>query len=197
MPGTTHLTATVTWLAVGDMPRTLVTRAVDTLQFDWEGVVGDSHAGLTRRADVRIPHYPRGTTVRNERQVTIVAADQLAEVATTLSLPEIRPEWLGANMVLAGIPSLTLLPPATRVIFASGASIVVDWENQPCTGPGTVIAEHYGDPTLRSRFVKAALEKRGFTAWVECIGTVRVGDAVTVVVPPQRNWPGREFSNQK
>jgi hypothetical protein len=186
-----QFSATVTWLAVGDIHGTLVTRAVDALTFDWTGVVGDSHAGLTRRADVRIPHYPRGTTVRNERQVTIVAADQLAEVAATLAVPEIRPEWLGANMVLAGIPSLTLLPPATRLIFASGASLVVDWENQPCTGPGTVIAEHYGNPTLRARFVKAALEKRGFTAWVECTGFVRLGDSVTVVVPPQRNWPGR------
>ena len=191
MTRTNPLHARVTWLAVGDNPGTLVTRVVEELVFDWAGVVGDSHAGSTRRADVRIPHYPRGTTVRNERQVTIVAADQLAEVAATLSLPEIRPEWLGANMVLAGIPSLTLLPPATRLIFASGASLVVDWENQPCTGPGTVIAEHYGDPTLRSRFVKAALEKRGFTAWVECIGTIHLGDAVTVVVPPQRIWPGK------
>ena len=191
MPTTTQIKATVTWLAVGDLPRTLVTRPVEALTLDWEGVVGDSHRGLTRKADVRVPHYPRGTTVRNERQVTVVAADQLAEVAATLTVTEIRPEWLGANMMLAGIPSLTLLPPATRLIFASGAALVVDWENQPCTGPGTVIAEHYGDPKLRSRFVKAALEKRGFTAWVECIGIIQLGDAVTVVMPPQRNWPGK------
>jgi len=191
MPTTTQIHATVTWLAVGDLPRTLVTRPVEALTLDWEGVVGDSHRGLTRKADVRVPHYPRGTTVRNERQVTVVAADQLAEVADTLTVTEIRPEWLGANMMLAGIPSLTLLPPATRLIFASGAALVVDWENQPCAGPGTVIAEHYGDPKLRSRFVKAALEKRGFTAWVERTGTIQLGDAVTVVVPPQRNWPGK------
>jgi hypothetical protein len=192
MSTTAQIHATVTWLAVGDLPRTLVTRPVEMLTLDWEGVVGDSHRGLTRKADVRVPHYPRGTTVRNERQVTVVAADQLAEVAATLKLPEIRPEWLGANMVLVGIPSLTLLPPATRLIFASGAALVVDWENQPCTGPGTVIADTYGDPSLRSRFVKAALEKRGFTAWVECTGSIQLGDAVTVVVPPQRLWPGNE-----
>ena len=191
MPTTTQFNATVTWLAVGDLPRTLVTRPVEALMLDWEGVAGDSHRGLTRIADVRVPHYPRGTTVRNERQVTVVAADQLAEVAATLTVTEIRPEWLGANMMLAGIPSLTLLPPATRLIFASGAALVVDWENQPCTGPGTVIADHYGNPSLRSRFVKAALEKRGFTAWVECTGIIQLGDTVTVVVPSQRSWPGK------
>jgi hypothetical protein len=184
------LTATVTWLAVGDQAETFVTRPVSTVELDWTGIVGDGHAGLTRKADVRIPHYPRGSVVRNERQVTVVAADQLAEVATTLALPEIRPEWLGANMMLAGIPHLTLLPPATRLIFASGAALVVDWENQPCTGPGGVIATHYGDASLRSRFVKAALEKRGFTAWVERTGSIAVGDAVQVVMPPQRHWPG-------
>jgi MOSC domain-containing protein YiiM len=160
------------------------------MTLDWQGVVGDSHAGLTRRADVRVPHYPRGSEIRNERQVTVVAADELAATAEALDLPEIRPEWLGANMMLAGIPHLTLLPPATRLLFASGAAIVVDWENQPCTGPGRVIAQQYHDDSLTSRFVKAALQKRGFTAWVERTGAIAVGDAVTVVIPPQPRWPG-------
>ncbi len=189
-----QLTATVTWLAVGDIAGTLVTRPVPTLTLDWQGVVGDSHAGQTRKADVRVPHYPRGSQIRNERQVTIVAADELAATAQTLALPEIRPEWLGANMILAGIPHLTLLPPATRLIFASGAALVVDWENQPCTGPGQVIATHYNDAKLTARFVKAAKEKRGFTAWVERIGAITLGDTVTVVVPPQRVWPGVNIS---
>ena len=187
---TVKLAARVTWLAVGDIKGTLVTRPVPDITLDWQGVVGDSHAGQTRRADVRVPHYPRGSEIRNERQVTVVAADELAATAETLELPEIRPEWLGANMVLAGIPHLTLLPPATRLIFASGAALVVDWENQPCTGPGRVIAQQYHDDTLTSRFVKAALQKRGFTAWVERTGAIAVGDAVTVVIPPQPRWPG-------
>ncbi len=185
-----QLTATVTWLAIGDIAGTLVTRPVPTLMLDWQGVVGDSHAGLTRTADVRVPHYRRGSQIRNERQVTIVAADELAATAQTLALSEIRPEWLGANMVFAGIPHLTLLPPATRLIFPSGASLVIDWENQPCIGPGQVIATHYNDTKLTSRFVKAAKEKRGFTAWVERIGEIAVGDVVKVVIPPQRVWPG-------
>lgn len=182
--------AQVEWLAIGDIPGTLVTRPVHQIVLDWHGVVGDSHAGATRKADVRIPHYRRGSVVRNERQVTVVAPDQLAEVATRLNLPEIRPEWLGANMMLTGVPHLTLLPPATRLIFASGAALVVDWENQPCTGPGRVIATQYGDESLTSRFVKAAKQRRGFTAWVERTGVIAVGDAVEVVMPPQAAYPG-------
>ena len=53
-----QLTATVTWLAVGDIAGTLVTRPVPTLTLDWQGVVGDSHAGLVRKADVRVPPLP-------------------------------------------------------------------------------------------------------------------------------------------
>lgn len=180
--------ASVSWLAIGDLPGTLVTRPVADFSLTWAGISGDSHAGDTRKADVRVPFYARGTVIRNVRQVTVVCATQLAAVAATLQLPEIRPEWLGANMIIDGIPDLTLLPPASRLRFASGATLVVDWENLPCTGPGQVIAEHYGVPALRSRFVKAAMEKRGFTAWVECPGDVRVGDAVSVIVPPQRGW---------
>lgn len=184
------LQATVSWLAIGDLPGTLETRPVTDVVLDWQGIVGDSHAGDTRKADVRVPFYPKGTVIRNVRQVTVVCTAQLAEVAQTLDLPEIRPAWLGANMVLSGIPDLTLLPPATRLRFASGATLVVDWENLPCTGPGQVIADHYGVPGLRSRFVKAAMEKRGFTAWVESPGPVAIGDAVQVIVPPQRAWGG-------
>jgi hypothetical protein len=182
--------AQVEWLAIGDIAGTLVTRPVNEITLDWHGVVGDSHAGATRKADVRVPHYRRGSVVRNERQVTVVAPDQLAEVATRLNLPEIRPEWLGANMMITGIPHLTLLPPATRLIFASGAALVVDWENLPCTGPGRVIAHQYGDESLTSRFVKAAKQRRGFTAWVERVGPIAVGDAVEVVMPPQAMYPG-------
>ena len=50
---------------------------------------------------------------------------------------------------------------------------MVDWENQPCTGPGRVIAQQYHDDSLTSRFVKAALQKRGFTAWVD--PTIKLG----------------------
>jgi predicted aconitase len=51
-------------------------------------------------------------------------------------------------------------------------------------------------PVLTARFVKAAKQKRGFTAWIERIGAITVGDTVTVVVPPQQAWPGvNTFAN--
>ncbi|TIX63586.1 MAG: molybdenum cofactor sulfurase, partial [Mesorhizobium sp.] len=54
------------------------TRAVEELRLGFDGIDGDFHAGATRRSGGREPWYPRGTEMRNERQLSIVAADELA-----------------------------------------------------------------------------------------------------------------------
>ncbi|RVB08313.1 MAG: molybdenum cofactor sulfurase, partial [Mesorhizobium sp.] len=89
------------------------TRPVDELLLDFDGIAGDFHAGPTRRAGGREPWYPRGTEMRNERQLSIVAADELAVVAQRMGLAEIRPEWIGANLVIEGVPNLSMLPAGT------------------------------------------------------------------------------------
>ena len=80
-----------------------VSRPVDALVLDFAGIVGDFHAGMTRKTTSREPWYPRGTEIRNDRQVTIVSPEELAEVAALMELPEIRPGWIGANLVLSGL----------------------------------------------------------------------------------------------
>ena len=80
-----------------------------------------------------------------------------------------------------------MLPPSTRLLFESGAALVVDNENQACRYPAEVIASHY--PDARQGFVRAAREKRGLVAWVEKEGAIRVGDAVAVHLPPLRLYP--------
>lgn len=157
----------------------------ETLNLLLSGPEGDCHAGLTREADSRtLKLYKRGTPIRNVRQVTIVAPDELAEVATKIGLPEIDPVWLGANMLMSGVPDLTLLPPSTRIQFPSGATIVVDMENAPCTQVSKAIVERHGEAGWD--FVKAATNKRGVTAWVEREGEVKLGDAAKLFFPPQR-----------
>ena len=34
-----------------------------------------------------------------------------------MELDRLPPEWLGANIVLEGIPELTRIPPASRLVF--------------------------------------------------------------------------------
>ena len=91
---------------------------------------------------------------------------------------------VGANLLLSGIPDLTLLPPSSRLIFSSGASLVVDMQNAPCAYPGKVIDEHH--PGKGKGFPRAAIDRRGLTAWVEREGSIATGDNVELHIPPQR-----------
>ena len=175
-------------LLSGNRDTTLEKSQVNQLDLRFEGIVGDFHAGLTRKSDVRtLKQYPRNTDIRNVRQITIVSEEELAEIAIAMGIPEAKPEWLGANLVTSGIPDLTLLTPSSRLQFPSGATLVVDMENHPCRQVADVILQHHPDVTVG--FVKGAWNKRGLTAWVEREGVVNSGDAITVWVPQQRIYP--------
>lgn len=160
-------------------PDTLVSARIPRATVLFGGFEGDKHAGWTRRADARVPWYPRGTIIRNERQVSIVASEELAQIALALGVAEVRAEWLGANLELSGLPSLTLLGPRTRLVFASGAVLTVEGENMPCRGPGRAIQQALGIRGIETRFPKAALHLRGIVATVELPGEIAEGDTVT------------------
>ncbi len=172
-------------LASPDRDAGLEKHEVAEAQFLFTGMAGDCHGGLTRKSDSRmLKQYKRNTEVRNARQVSILSAEELAEVADRMGIPAVKAEWVGANMVLSGIPDLTLLPPSTRLQFPSGAMIVVDAENHPCRYPADIIARHH--PEQKKGFVAAAMHKRGVVGWVEAEGVIRTGDNVTLWIPPQR-----------
>lgn len=154
-----------------------------TVTFD--GFEGDRHSGQTLISGSRTPHYPRGTQIKNDRQVTVVSIEEFAQIAAKLGVPELRPEWLGANLLLQGLPRLTQLPPSTRLYFAQGATLVIAQANAPCTTPGKVIRDFYNRPGLETQFPKAALDLRGVVAYVEKPGTIAEGDEVRAEVPEQ------------
>ena len=161
------------------------------LLLTYAGVVGDRHEGLVRPSGAREPWYPRGTPMRNERQLSILSAEELAEIAATLSLPQILGEWVGANLILSGIPHLTRLPPRSLMLFPSGATIRIDGDNDPCRKTGRTIAAQFpGRDDIEFGFVKAAMGKRGLVGWVEREGAIRTGDAVKVRTWRQARYPG-------
>jgi MOSC domain-containing protein YiiM len=158
---------------------------VPSVRLLFAGIEGDCHGGLTRASDSRmLKQFKPGTEVRNARQVSILSVEELADIAQSMNVPEVKPAWVGANLVTRGIPDLTLLPPSTRLQFPSGATIAIDNENLPCRYPAEVIAKHYPDPSMG--FVKAATHKRGVVGWVEREGVVNTGDAIMLWLPPQR-----------
>ena len=152
-----------------------------SILLSFEGIVGDVHAGFTHGADSRTPWYPRGTLIRNDRQISIVSAEELSLIAKDLHVPEVKPEWLGANLLLSGIPNLSLLSGDTRLVFSSGAVLSHLRENNPCSGPGKLISAAYNQPDLVSQFPKAAMHLRGLVATVELPGIISKGDEVQVV----------------
>ncbi|ESX17169.1 MULTISPECIES: molybdenum cofactor sulfurase [unclassified Mesorhizobium] len=164
------------------------TRPVEALQLGFEGIDGDFHAGATRRSGGREPWYPRGTEIRNERQISIVAANELGVVAERMGLAEIKPEWIGANLLIEGVPHLSMLPSGTLLFFRDGVTIKVDAQNGPCRLAGRSIAENAGmaDPEAGAlAFPKAAKRLRGLVAWVEKPGRMTTGEEISVRVPEQ------------
>lgn len=157
----------------------------------FEGFPGEVHAGLTRPSCVRVKDiYEEGTPIRNTRQISIVSEEEMVLVAEGMEIDAIKPEWLGANLLISGIPHFTLLPPSTRLLFSGGACLIVDVENQPCAFPAKEIEkEHEGKGKL---FIRNSRQRRGVVAGVEREGTISVGNNIRVFVPTQPAWPGND-----
>ncbi len=184
----TRFTGTVTWLGrVVDSADTLRAEPLETAQLSFSGIDGECHSGVTRRSCVRVTaQYPKGTEIRNVRQLSVLSAEELDATAAEMGLERIDPAWVGASMVIDGIPDFTHIPPSSRLQMPSGASITVDMENRPCVLPGREIEkDHEG---FGASFKPAAKNRRGITAWVEREGPVALGNTVTLHIPDQPVW---------
>lgn len=185
----TDLAGRVVFLGVvRDRAVSLRSESLDRVPARFEGFEGDCHSGLTRPSCSRVSQqYPKGTTIRNTRQVTILSREEMAATAAAIGLAELDPRWLGANMVLEGLPELTLLPPSSRLVFESGASLVVDMENAPCAFLAKEIEAVH--PGAGLRWKAAARGRRSVTAWVEAEGEIALGAIATLHAPPVRLYP--------
>ena len=63
-------------------------------------------------------------------------------------------------------------------------------DNGPCRKSGAAVARHTGRRELEFAFVKAAARRRGVVGWVERVGSVVPGEAVTARVWEQWIYPG-------
>lgn len=159
-----------------------VPQARAELVLDWGGPVGDRHHGETMDAGVRQRRaFDRGTRIRNHRQVSLVDTSELERIAAGLGLERIAPGVLADNICLTGVPALTSLARMTRLQFDSGATLMLGGENTPCTITGDLVERAYG--VAAHAFPKAAIGLRGVTGWVECPGTVRLGERARLIAP--------------
>ncbi|TAG10507.1 MAG: MOSC domain-containing protein [Rhodobacterales bacterium] len=188
----TSYSARVVWLGYQPVPvekLVITSEPLREMPLSFAGLAGEVHAGLTRPSCSRgLKQFPRGTEIRNVRQLCVVSAEEMAEVAKTLGLEAMDYAWVGASLVLEGIPDLTHLPPSSRLQGPDGVTLVVDMENLPCQEPAVTIEQ--ARPGMGKGFKAAAKDKRGVTAWVEREGVLRLGDEVRLHVPAQRAWRG-------
>jgi hypothetical protein len=163
-----------------------VSRPVASLELTLDGIVGDRHAGATRKAGPREPWHPRGAEIRNDRQLSIVGEEELQAIATAMAVESLPATWLGANLMVKGLPALSDLAPGTRLITAPGAALVVTAYNAPCRRAGRTVADSLGRPGSDRLFTTAAKGRRGLVASVERVGRLTVGEALAVLAPQGR-----------
>ena len=172
MPRITHLHV---WAPEKEFPH-----SVEKIELDWGGIPGDRHYGEHMTTNSREAHaFPRGSIIKNYRQISLVDVSELNEIARSMELDDLKPGTIGDNICTEGLVHLTATPAMTRMVFPSGASIMTGGENNPCTIAGAMVGARYG--TLPHKFPKAAMHLRGITGWVERPGIISVGDSVDVI----------------
>jgi len=167
------------------VPGSLKKVECDTLEFAFDGIVGDRHRGFTRAAWDLTDKQPGGTVRRNERQWSAVAHEDLAAVSAQLSLPAaLRAGDVAVNLSISGVPEFSRLPRGTVLAFEGGVVLIVEEYNPPCTRMSQHIADHYhsvnDEPLGKMDFIEASKFCRGLVGAVEVPGNVSIGEGVTV-----------------
>lgn len=185
----TQFSAIIRYIGVvPDRKGSLASEPREAAELTFAGIDGEAHGGRTRPSCVRVQaQHPRGSEIANVRQLSVLSAEELAVIRDAMDMTFFDPAWVGASLVIEGIPALTHVPPSSRLQAPSGATLVVDMENRPCSLPAKVIEA--AQPGKGKAFKTAAKGRRGVTAWVEREGRLAVGDRLTLHVPDQPVWP--------
>ena len=180
--------AEVVWLGcVREEGETLRSEPLSAAYLHFEGIDGEAHSGLTRPSCVRVKNlYEPGTTIRNTRQLSVLSEEELGKIAEKMGVETLAPTFLGAALVIRGISDFSHVPPSSRLVFPSGASICIDLENRPCIYPGREIDKDL--PGLGPKFKPAAEGRRGIVGWVEREGDISIGDKIRLFIPDQPAW---------
>lgn len=165
--------------------------AQSTVQVELDGFVGDRHRGFSRVA-YEGDTEPEGTVRRNNRQWSGVSVEELGILRQRMHLSEpLSAETVGANICVTGIPDFSRLAKGARLIFPSGATLLVEDYNPPCTDMSEKIAAMHtttsGEPIRRLDFCKQAKRIRGLVGSIDVPGVISTGDEVMVQIykPPR------------
>ena len=160
--------------------------STETIQVEFDGIVEDKHRSYMRGA-YEGESVPEGTVRRNDRQWSAVSLEELAMIQEVMELETtLTATTLTANLCFEGIPNFSQLPKGSQLCFPSGAILMVEDYNPPCSYMSEKIAQTHttisGQPPKRLAFVKAAKRLRGLVGVVDVVGVINAGDEVTVKV---------------
>ena len=113
--GATDYLAQIIWIGVVTQRHTVEVKTEERslIDLDWNGVRGGAHIGRTRLSDVRVSQqHAKGTEIANVRQLSIVSQEDIDKISAGMSLSQFDPSWLGANLVVSGLPDFSHLPPS-------------------------------------------------------------------------------------
>jgi MOSC domain-containing protein YiiM len=122
-----------------------------------------------------------------------VSVEELAEISESMDLTEtITAESVGANLCTRGIVELSRLPKGTLLKFSSGAELIVEEFNPPCSDMSKKLAglhqTNSGETISDTAFSKASKLTRGVVGVIEAAGTISAGDEVTVELYETPSW---------
>ncbi len=149
------ITGRVDWIGFSTVSRGIIQPQTE-VQIVTGGIAGDHHCRPKRSS---------------KRQVTLIQAEHLPVVATLLGKSAIPPELLRRNIIVSGICLAALRYQTFRI----GEAIL---EGSGSCPPCSRMEENLGPGGYA-----AMLGHGGITAIVHTPGSVKVGDAVTVIVP--------------
>lgn len=178
-------------LHIGE-PNVFEKRETERLELALDGIVGDRHRGIQRIA-YDGDKQPKGTPRRNERMWSAIAAEDLTAMTEAMNLAEpLTAAHIGVNFCFSGIADLSRLPRGTTLTFPSGAQLMVEEYNPPCTDMSEHLAQTLstrdGAAPANNAFSQAAKFSRGLVGVVEVAGEVARGDAVEVAAEKLPKW---------
>ena len=140
----------LTWIGLRTARRGPVVEAAHARLSPQDGLVGDRYGG---RAG-------------GKRQVTLIAREDLAALASFLGRDEVPPVLLRRNLVTEGINLLAL---KQRLVGVGGAVLEITGECHPCSRM---------EEELGSGGYNALRGRGGLTARVVTAGEIRLGDSI-------------------
>lgn len=143
-----------------------------------EGVVGDSHRGVSVQHRSRVAVDPRQP---NLRQVHLIHAELFEEAAVAPFALE--PGDIGENILTRGI-DLLALPRGARLCIGNEAEVEITGLRNPC-----VQLDAYKPGLTQAMLGRDAagglIRKAGVMGIVLRSGVVKPGDAITLTLPPE------------